>query len=137
MEMTNESVNRIGTSLLLLVFLALAIAILANIPNHTEVMAKQHVSAGDPLQAPAAIARYGCGTCHQIPGIAGADGRVGPRLANLSKRTILAGQLPNKPDNLILWIEHPRHVRPGSDMPELGVSDAEARDIAAYLYSLH
>jgi cytochrome c1 len=57
-------------------------------------------------------------------------------LANLSRRTILAGQLPNNPDNLMLWIEHPQRVRPGNDMPELGVSESDARDIAAYLYSL-
>ncbi|MGE5251636.1 MAG: c-type cytochrome [Bacteroidota bacterium] len=135
--MTEESMNRAGTGVLLLIFLALAIGILANIRRHPQPLAEQPVAEADPVRAPAAIAKYGCGSCHQIPRIAGADGRVGPALANLSRRSMLAGQLPNNPENLVLWIEHPQLVRPGSDMPELNVSDADARDIAAYLYSLH
>ncbi len=100
------------------------------------VMAKQEVRQGDPLKAPQAIQEYGCGTCHKIPGITGADGRVGPKLDDLAGRSLLAGQIPNIPDNLIFWIEHPQFVRPGSDMPEMGVSEEDARNIAAYLYSL-
>ena len=134
--MTNESLNRIGTGLLLLVFLALAIGIVADVSNRTEAMAEQHVPQSDPIHGAAVITQYGCGTCHQIPGIRGADGRIGPKLKDLSKRSILAGQLPNNPDNLMLWIEHPQKVRPGNDMPELGVSESDARDMAAYLYSL-
>ncbi len=134
--MTNESLNRVGASVLLLIFLALAIAIVANAANHTDVMAKQHMPDGDPAHGAAVIYQYGCGTCHQIPGIEGANGRTGPTLKDLGRRSILAGQLPNNPDNLTLWIEHPQQVRPGNDMPELGVSEKDARDIAAYLYSL-
>ena len=134
--MKNESLNRIGTIVLLLIFLTFAIAILANIPNRMDVMAKQQVPEGDPTRGATLIYQYGCGTCHEVPGIEDAHGRVGPKLANLSRRTILAGQLPNNPDNLMLWIEHPQKVRPGNDMPELGVSESDARDIAAYLYSL-
>jgi cytochrome c len=135
--MTNQSLNRIGTSLLLLVFLAIAIAIVANVANHTHITAEQHVFDGNAVHGAAAIYQYGCGTCHQIPGIRGADGMAGPTLEKLSERSILAGHLSNNPDNLILWIEHPQHVLPGNSMPELGVSDTDARDIAAYLYSLH
>ncbi len=136
--MSNEVVNRLGMSGLLLIFLALAIAILANIANNgTSAMAKQQVPQGDPLQAPQAIQKYGCGSCHAIPGVAGAEGTVGPKLTNISERSFLAGELPNTPDNLILWIQHPQHVKPGNDMPEMGVSDADARNIAAYLYSMH
>lgn len=135
--MTNASLNRLGTAVLFLIFLSLAVGILANIPHRTDIMAEPQIPQGDPAQGAAAIAQYGCGTCHWIPGIPGADGMAGPTLSNLSQRSILAGQLPNNPENLIGWIEHPQHIKPGDSMPELGVSDAEARDIAAYLYSLH
>lgn len=134
--MTKETANRLGLGGLLLVFVALAVAIVANTTNHTPVMAKQNVPGGDPRQAPAAIAKYGCGACHTIPGIEGAHGKAGPELSNLAERSVLAGRLPNEPDNLMLWIQHPQQVKPGNDMPEMGVSDSDARDIAAYLYSL-
>ncbi len=135
--MTYASLNRLGTAVLLLIFLSLAVGILANIPHRTGVMAEPQIPQGDPAHGAAAIAQYGCGTCHWIPGIPGADGMAGPRLSNLSQRSILAGQLPNNPENLIGWIEHPQSIKPGDSMPDLGVDDADARDIAAYLYSLH
>ncbi len=136
--MSSDVVNRLGLSGLLLVFLALAIAILANIANNsTSAMAQQQVPQGDPRQAPYAIQKYGCGSCHVIPRIAGADGMVGPKLTSISERSFLAGELPNTPDNLIMWIQHPQQVKPSTAMPELGVSDADARNIAAYLYSMH
>jgi len=134
--MDKDQVNRLGAGILLLAFLAIAVAIAANTANHMPVMAKQEVRQGDPRKAPQAIQEYGCGTCHKIPGITGADGRVGPKLDDLARRSLLAGQIPNTPDNLIFWIEHPQLVRPGSDMPEMGVSEEDARNIAAYLYSL-
>ena len=134
--MSKELANRMGAGIVLAVFLALAIAIFANTANDMPVMAKQSVPQGNPLKASGAIRQYGCGTCHQIPGIAGTNGTVGPKLDDLSKRSLLAGQIPNTPDSLIMWIQHPQMVRPGSDMPEMGVSDADARNIAAYLYSL-
>lgn len=82
------------------------------------------------------ISSYGCGACHMVPGVQGARGLVGPPLYFLANRSIIAGQLPNTPDNLTRWIEHPRSVEPKTAMPELGVSNAEAYDIAAYLYTV-
>ena len=134
--MSNTMANRIGGAILLVVFGVLVITILANTFNNMPVMAKQTVSDGIPVDAPEAIQRYGCGTCHSIPGVTGANGTVGPELDNISSRSLLAGQIPNTPDNLMLWIQHPQLVRPGGDMPEMGVSDTDARNIAAYLYSL-
>jgi cytochrome c len=134
--MNKEMANRIGAAILLGVFVVLAITILANTADNMPVMARQTVPDGDPQAAPEAIKRYGCGTCHSIPGVVGADGVVGPELDNISRRSLLAGQIPNTPDNLMLWIQHPQLVRPGGDMPEMGVSDTDARNIAAYLYSL-
>ena len=82
------------------------------------------------------IERYGCGSCHVIPGVTGARGLVGPPLIDWSQRTVIAGELPNTEDNLVHWIRDPQSVWPGNDMPNLGVTDAQAHDIAAYLYTI-
>lgn len=82
------------------------------------------------------IREYGCGTCHQIPGIGGASGAVGPPLTRWGKRHYIAGALNNSPNNLVRWITDPQQVEPGTVMPELGIRDDEAWDIAAYLFSL-
>lgn len=135
--MTNRTADRIGIAALLVVFLAILVALFAGVPRHADVLAEQKVPNSDPEKGPAAISLYGCGTCHMIPGVAGANGTVGPRLDNLGSQSFLAGVVPNSPDNLILWIMHPQKVHPGVDMPEMGVTQTDARNIAAYLYSLH
>jgi cytochrome c1 len=71
-----------------------------------------------------------------IPGIEGANASVGPPLYEMAERSLIAGNLPNTPDNLVLWIQHPQQIEPGSDMPEMGISEPVARDIAAYLYEV-
>jgi cytochrome c1 len=82
------------------------------------------------------IQQYGCGACHIVPGIRDAHGLVGPPLLYFSQRTMIAGELPNSPPNLIHWIEHPREVEPKTAMPDLGLTEDQATDIAAYLYTL-
>jgi cytochrome c len=82
------------------------------------------------------IASYGCGACHMIPGVHAARGKVGPPLLFFGERTMIAGELPNTPANLETWIENPRQVEPKTAMPNLGVRPDEARDMAAYLYTL-
>lgn len=94
------------------------------------------LTGGDPAKGPAAIRRYGCQTCHTIPGIQGGRGKVGPSLEGIGGRTYLAGQLPNNGQNMIRWIRDPQGVEPGTAMPELGVTEADGKDIAAYLYTL-
>ena len=88
-------------------------------------------------QADKTFIRLGCGSCHTIPGIVGAHGKVGPSLEGIASHSYIAGQLPNQPPNLEHWIQHPHSVHPDSLMPELGVTEAQSRDIAAYLYSLN
>jgi cytochrome c len=83
-----------------------------------------------------AFISHGCGSCHAIPGVGGATGRVGPKLSDFKHQTFIAGLLPNRPDNLIRWIREPQAVNPGTAMPNLPVSDEDARNIAAFLYSL-
>ena len=80
------------------------------------------------------IASYGCGSCHSIPGVPGADSMAGPPLHCFYERTYIAGRLPNTWDNLMKWIQSPQAVEPGTAMPDLGVSKDEAYNIAAYLY---
>jgi len=88
-----------------------------------------------PSHAPAEFAAYGCSSCHTIAGVSGANADIGPKLADFADRRYIAGRLPNTVPNLIRWIRHPQQVDPGNVMPDLGVSDQDARDIAAYLYS--
>ena len=94
------------------------------------------MTRGDPDRGKVAIRRYGCGTCHKIPGIHGANGSVGPDLDGIGTRAYVAGILPNTPDDLIRWIRYPQNIDPRKAMPNLGVQDKDARDMAAYLYSL-
>lgn len=93
-------------------------------------------SGGDPVKGRGVIRKYGCGGCHQIPGIAQARGMVGPPLAGVGERVYLAGRLENNPSNMMRWIQSPKSVDPQTAMPDLGLSGAEARDTAAYLYTL-
>ena len=94
------------------------------------------VPGGDADRGKAAIAMYGCGSCHTIPGVRDANGTVGPPLMMWSRRTYIAGEVPNTPDFLIRWIEMPQAIEPGTAMPNLGVTEGKARDIAAYLYTI-
>jgi cytochrome c len=80
------------------------------------------------------IASYGCGACHSIPGIPGADAMAAPPLNCFYERSYIAGRLPNTWENLTKWIQNPQLVEPGTAMPNLGVSQKEADTIAAYLY---
>lgn len=95
------------------------------------------VPGGDPALGKAAIEEFGCFACHSIPGVDRADAHVGPPLDAWADRRYIAGLLPNEPDNLIAWIVNPQRFEPGTAMPTLGVSEEEAADIAAYLYTLN
>ena len=94
------------------------------------------LTGGDPARAPALMRRYGCTSCHSIPGIQGATGLVGPPLAGIASRSYIAGVLTNDPQHMIRWILDPKGVDSLTAMPVTGVSEREARDIAAYLYTL-
>ena len=82
------------------------------------------------------IRKYGCQTCHTIPGVPGANGLIGPPLTGIGNRQYIAGELPNTAENMMRWIQHPHQVEPHTVMPEMNVSEQDSRDIAAYLYTL-
>ncbi len=90
---------------------------------------------GSPQRGRALLPRYGCPACHLIPGAA-PGGMVGPPLTNMATRGYIAGRFPNEAIELEEWLEHPQQMKPGTSMPDLGVSERDARDIAAYLATL-
>jgi mono/diheme cytochrome c family protein len=83
-----------------------------------------------------ALEQYACVTCHAIPGVVGANAPVGPPLAGVGARTMLGGVLPNSPENMARWLRAPQRYAPLTAMPDLGVTERDARDIAAYLATL-
>lgn len=95
------------------------------------------VHAGSARRGAQLIVSYGCGSCHTVPGVRQARGRVGPPLDFFAERTFIGGELPNTPDTLVRWIMDPPGQIPATAMPQMNVSERDARDIAAYLYSLH
>ncbi len=101
-----------------------------------EEPAALRVAGGDPARGHAVILASGCGACHVIPGVRGAVAWVGPPLTEWARRGYVGGRLPNAPDNLIAWLRDPQAISPGSAMPAVGLSEAEARDAAAYLFTL-
>lgn len=82
------------------------------------------------------IGAFGCAGCHVVPGVSGAQGTIGPPLERWAWRMYIAGRVTNRPANLVQWIRDPQSIEPETAMPDLGVTDDEARSIAAYLYSL-
>jgi putative membrane protein len=98
--------------------------------------AAAEITGGDPERGRYAAREYGCGACHTIPGIPGADTLIGPSLEHIANRAYIGGNLPNNPGNMIEWLKDPRHFNPQTAMPKTVTDDSEARNIAAYLYTL-
>ncbi len=96
-----------------------------------------------PLPAPdakrglRALYQYACNSCHSIPGVTGSNPHVGPPLKGVAGRSMIAGKLANTPENMALWLRDTQAVKPGTAMPQLGVTPRDAADIAAYLGTLH
>jgi mono/diheme cytochrome c family protein len=127
--------------------------------HHTADVVKEHVDKGlvqmpkqpDVEQLPfyqalspqeqqgvKVILQRGCGSCHVIPNIPGASGTVGPSLAGVGQRKLIAGDaVPNNSqEDLAKWILDPPSLKPNTAMPKLGLSPDEAAAAAAYLYTI-
>lgn len=91
---------------------------------------------GDPERGRRLLATYACTTCHLIPGERAPAAHVGPPLMRFARRTNIGGSLPNQPDMLVRFIMNAPQALPGTGMPNLEINEAEARDIAAMLYTL-
>lgn len=93
-------------------------------------------TGGDVARGRQVIFDAGCGACHRVPGVRGAAGLLGPPLDVFARRAYIAGRVANKPENLVKWIMDPHTVDPQTVMPRLGLDEQQARDVAAYLYTL-
>lgn len=94
------------------------------------------IDGGNARQGKQLLAQYQCGSCHRIPDVEAARGSAGPSLERFALRSYIAGRWPNRQDVLVRWIADPQAMAPGSLMPDMGVSEGDARHMAAYLYSL-
>ena len=120
-----------------IVFLVALIAIAREYLDQ-RVRLREHAAAiaqGDPSRGEAMFIQYGCGSCHSLRNVRTATGMVGPPLDGIALRVIIAGHLANTPTNMERWIRDPQQVSPGTAMPDLGVSEGDARDITAFLYT--
>jgi len=91
---------------------------------------------GDARRGAELMERYGCGTCHTVPGLPDAQGLVGPPLTKMGRRVYIAGVLRNSPDNMMMWLQDPQRIHPGNAMPNMGIGPDDARDLTAYLFTL-
>jgi cytochrome c2 len=122
--------------LLIAALLAYALVSLESCTGGRSLSALSVHTGGVASRGSQLISIKNCGSCHTIPGIPGARGVVGPPLNFFARRTMIAGELPNTPDNLTHWVQAPQSVLPGNAMPDLGLTEEQARDVAAYLYTL-
>jgi cytochrome c2 len=92
---------------------------------------------GNPQNGRALFTQKGCVGCHQLAAVPAKPALTGPTLTNMVLRPTIAGeQIQNTPENLVKWIMNPPAMKPGTAMPALGLSEQEAQDLAAFLYSV-
>jgi len=129
--------SRSGTSKILLLAFVPALALAASAcGGGSQREIRYQVENGDAQHGARLIQQHGCHACHTIPGIPGAIALVGPPLNAWADRQYIAGALANNPDNLIAWIQDPQAIEPGTIMPDMDIGEKDARDIAAYLFTL-
>jgi putative membrane protein len=116
--------------------LVLAASLILNGCDHFAEPAAWQMRDADAARGLHLMQGYGCGSCHTIPGVPKADGGVGPPLTGVGRRTYIAGVLLNTPDNMVRWLRNPQTIVPGNAMPDMDIAPQDARDLAAYLYSL-
>jgi hypothetical protein len=71
-----------------------------------------------------------------IPGVEASSSTVGPPLTDWARRGYIAGALRNTPENLVAFLVSPKQIEPEGGMPDMGVSLADANDMATYLFTL-
>lgn len=104
--------------------------------DQTEMPAQQRVIGGDHEAGRAVVEAVGCGICHVIPGVRGATGIVGPSLAGFGRRQLIGGVAPNQPAVLMQWVKDAPSIAPHTGMPEMPLTDPQARDVASFLFTL-
>jgi putative membrane protein len=116
-------------------WLAIVLLIGAGGCGHAPASPTWKIADADASRGPELIRIYGCGSCHNIPEVSRAVGNVGPPLGRFGERVYIAGVLRNTPTNLVRWLRDPQSVVPGNAMPNMDVTEKDARDLAAFLYS--
>lgn len=114
-------------------FAAAALALLAGCADKNEAV---RVEGGDAAIGKRLVTQYQCGACHKIPGIPAATGDAGPALQTVGRLSYIAGGIPNEPVRMVAFLRDPPAVKPQTSMPALGLTEQEARHMAAYLYTL-
>ena len=104
--------------------------------DDANVRVARALTGGDPVRGHELLSRYGCASCHTIPGVLDANADVGPPLTRVAMRSYLAGRIQNTPENMMQWIRNPKSVDDKTAMPVTGVTERDSRDIVAYLYTL-
>jgi putative membrane protein len=125
----SSAIERSASTLVLLAF------VLAGCGQQAESDAAEN-QVGNVKHGAILLDHYGCGSCHAIPGIADAQGDVGPPLTRIARRVYIAGLLRNSPDNMEQWLMHPQRIAPGNAMPDMQITESDARDITAFLMTL-
>lgn len=98
--------------------------------------APRALAGADPAEGLRLIRRHGCAACHRVPGVAWPAGRTGGALAGVAARPMIAGRLPNQPAVMAAFVRDAPSLLPDTGMPPMPLTEAEARDVAAYLYTL-
>jgi cytochrome c len=112
-------------SALALVAAALAVLALASCGSSTESASQRGHDQ---------IVYYGCGACHKIGGVRGANADVGPPLTDFKDKLYIVGRLRLTRENAVRWIMDPLAIEPQTVMPDLGVTRSQAEAITTYLY---
>jgi mono/diheme cytochrome c family protein len=100
-------------------------------------VAERHPMPGaDAGRGEAVVRRVGCASCHSIPGVEWPKATVGPSLEGFGARALIAGRYPNRPEILADYVRNAPAFTPGAGMPPMPINEQEARDVAAYLYTL-
>ncbi|WP_240636009.1 c-type cytochrome [Caldimonas tepidiphila] len=92
---------------------------------------------GDPERGMLVMHQHACNACHVIPGVTGPDIHVGPPLEGMARRQNIAGAIPNTIENMVRWLRDPQAIDPKTAMPDMGLTENDALDAAAYLATLH
>lgn len=110
---------------------------LANQKKAAATPSGELAAAGEQL-----FIQRGCGGCHTIKGLDGANGRFGPNLTHLASREVFAGAIFDLNDkNLRKWLRDPPGMKPmkpdnGMGMPNLNLSEDDITKLIAYLETL-
>jgi cytochrome c oxidase subunit 2 len=95
----------------------------------------QPAATGNAATGLALFKSSGCAGCHAITGIS--NGQVGPNLTHFKSRAVFAGSIfENTDPNLRAWLRNPPAEKPGSVMPNLGLTEAQITNLISYLDTL-